>query len=161
MEFENIIYTKDKGIARIVINRPAVRNALNIPSRQEIRSAVEDTKGDKGLRVAIITGAGDKAFVSGADITMWKDASPFDVQEIASTLGQQLYTDIENLDIPVIAQINGYCLGSGCELALVCNIRIASENAKFGQPEINIGFIPGGGSRRDCLGWWVRAEPKS
>lgn len=145
MDFKHIIFTKDQGIARITINRPEVRNALNIPARQEIRSAIDDIKGDKTLRVAVITGAGDKAFIAGADISFWKNASPFDVDNLTGTLGQQLYLDIESLDIPVIAQINGYCLGGGCEIAMSCDIRIASENARFGQPEINIGIIPGGG----------------
>lgn len=146
MEFKNIIYTKENGIARITINRPEVRNALNMDARLEIIAAVEDVKKDESLRVVIITGSGEKAFISGADISIWKGASPFFVENIASTVGQQMYHDIENLEIPVIAQINGFCLGGGCELALGCDIRVASDNAKFGQPEINLGFIPGGGA---------------
>jgi len=162
MEFKNIIYTapNEKGIAKIVINRPNVRNALNMTTRQEIRNAIELIKKDKNIRVVIITGAGDKAFISGADITEFKGANPIEIEEYACTLGQQLYTDIENLDVPVIAMINGLCLGGGCELATACDIRIASENARFGQPEINIGLIPGGGGtqRLPRLIGWGRAK---
>ncbi|HXY74054.1 MAG TPA: enoyl-CoA hydratase-related protein [Dehalococcoidales bacterium] len=149
MDLKKTIYTKQNGIARLTINRPEVRNALDLETRREIKAVIEDVKQDKSIRVMIITGAGDKAFISGADITMWKGASPFFIEEFASTLGQGLYLEIENLPIPVIAQINGFCLGGGCELAMSCDIRIASDNAKFGNPEINLGFIPGsGGTQR-------------
>ena len=160
MEFENIIYAKERGIARITINRPQVRNVLNMAARQEIRNAIQDIEKHKEIKVAIITGAGDKAFISGADITDFKEATPIMMEERASTLGQQLFTDIENLRVPVIAMINGFCLGGGCELAMSCDIRIASENAKFGQPEINIGIIPGGGGtqRLPRLVGWGRAK---
>ncbi len=161
MEFKNIIYTKEKGIARVTINRPEVRNALNMPTRQEIRKAIEDIKGDKGVRVAIITGAGDKAFVSGADINEFKGMSPVAIEEQrASPLGMHLNLDIENLPVPIIARINGFCLGGGCEMAMACDIRIASENARFGQPEINIGIFPGNGGtqRLPRLVGWGRAK---
>jgi enoyl-CoA hydratase len=148
MEFEKIIYTKDKGrkTAKITINRPEVRNALNKAARREIRIAIEDVKKDQDVRVLIITGAGDKAFMSGMDITELATASPVEIEEFVSTLGQQLYQDLESLDIPLIAMINGYCLAGGGELALACDIRIASERAKFGFPEINVGIFPGGGA---------------
>jgi len=148
MEFKNIIYDKDekKGLARIVINRPEARNALNQATRAELKEAVGDLKTDKSVRVVIVTGAGDKAFVAGADITEFKGATPVTMEERASTLGQQLYNDVESLPMPAIAMINGFCLGGGNELAMACDIRIASENARFGQPEINLGFIPGGGA---------------
>ncbi len=160
MQFKNIIYTKERGIARVTINRPEVRNALNQSTRAEIRQAVEDIEKDKEIRVAVITGAGDKAFVAGADITEFKDATPMIMEERASTLGQQLYSDIENARVPFIAMINGFCLGGGCELAMCCDIRIASENARFGQPEINIGIFPGGGGtqRLPRLIGWGRAK---
>lgn len=160
MEFNKIIYTKDKAIAKITINRPEVRNALNKAARREIRIVLEDIKQDKKIQVLIITGAGDKAFMSGMDITELKDASPIEIEEFVSTLGQQLYADLENLDIPLIAMINGYCLAGGCELAMACDIRIASDNAKFGLPEINIGIIPGGGAtqRLPRLIGWGRAK---
>jgi len=158
MEFKNIIYVSDKenGIVRLTINRPEVRNALNTAVRQELRKAIEEIEKDRDIHVAIITGAGDKAFISGADITEFREATPMMIEEFASTLGQQLYTDIENLRVPVIAMINGFCLGGGLELALCCDIRIASENAKFGQPEVNVGIFPGGGGTQRLprlIGW--------
>ncbi len=145
---DNIIYTKDinRKIATITINRPQVRNALNKAARREFRTALEDIKKDKDVRVIIITGSGDKAFMSGMDITELELATPVEIEEFVSTLGQSLYYDLENLEIPIIGMINGYCLAGGCELAMVCDIRIASEKAKFGLPEINIGIIPGGGA---------------
>lgn len=162
MEFTSITYVKDeeKGIARITVNRPEVRNALNEATRAELREAVGDLKKDKNVRVAIITGAGDKAFVAGADIAEFKGATPMTMEERASTLGQQLYNEVESLPMPVIAMINGFCLGGGNELSMACDIRIASENAKFGQPEINIGFIPGGGAtlRLPRLVGWGKAK---
>ena len=160
MEFKNIIYAKEKGIARITINRPEVRNALNRATRSELSYAIEEIEKDKDIRVVIITGAGDKAFISGADITEFKEATPITIQEYTSTLGQELYNRIEDISIPVIAMINGFCLGGGLELAMCCDIRIASENAKFGQPEIKVGFIPGGGGtqRLPRLVGWGKAK---
>lgn len=163
MKFENIIYEKDKekGIAKLTINRPEVRNALNAATRQEIRNAIGEIEKDGDVRVVIITGAGEKAFISGADITAFKDATPIIMEESASTLGQQLFSNIENLSVPVIAMINGFCLGGGLELAMCCDIRIASDNAKFGQPEINIGLFPGaGGTQRlpRLIGWGKAKE---
>lgn len=160
MEFENIIYTKEKGIARITINRPEARNSLNQATRKDLIQAVEDLNKNKDIRVVIITGAGDKAFVAGADITEFKGATPVLMEERASTTGQQLFADIENLPMPVIAMVNGFCLGGGCELAMACDIRIASENAKFGQPEVNVGIIPGAGGtqRLPRLVGWGRAK---
>jgi len=145
MDFKNIIYSKENGIARMTINRPDVRNALNLATRREIREALKDIEGDEGVRVLIITGAGDKAFIGGADVSELKPLSPVGAEAYASTLGAQLYADIENLRVPVIAMINGFCLGGGCELAMCCDIRIASEAAKLGQPEISLGIFPGGG----------------
>jgi len=148
VEFEKIIYIKDKKrkIAKITINRPEVRNALNKAARREIRIAIEDVKKDPDIQVLIFTGAGDKAFMSGMDITELATMNPVDIEEFVSTLGQQLYQDLENMDIPLIAMINGYCLAGGGELAMACDIRIASEKAKFGFPEINVGIFPGGGA---------------
>jgi len=162
MEYKLIKFekNKEKKTAKITINRPEVRNALNKAARREIRAAVEDIKKDKDVRVLIITGSGDKAFMSGMDITELEKMSPVDIEEFVSTLGQQLYQDLEALDIPVIAMINGYCLAGGCELVMSCDMRIASDRAKFGQPEINIGFIPGGGAtvRMPRLIGWGRAK---
>jgi len=160
MNFENIIYSKEKRIARITINRPEKRNALNQAVRLELRQALRDIEEDDSIRVAIVTGAGDKAFIGGADITELKEMTPIACEARASTLGQQLYTEIENLRVPVIAMINGFCLGGGCELAMCCDIRVASENARLGQPEINIGIFPGGGGtqRLPRLVGWGKAK---
>jgi len=163
MEFKNIMYEKDKekGIVKLTINRPEIRNALNAATRQEIRNTIEEVEKDEDVRVVIITGAGEKAFISGADITAFKDATPIMIEESASTLGQQLFSDIENLQVPIIAMINGFCLGGGQELAMCCDIRIASENARFGQPEINVGILPGaGGTQRlpRLVGWGKAKE---
>jgi len=163
MDFKEIIVSEneERGIVRLTINRPEVKNALNIAARQELRSAIEAIKSDDTVRVVVVTGAGNKAFSSGTDINEFREASPIEREEYTSTLGQQLFTDIENLYIPVIAMINGFCLGGGCELAMACDIRIASENAKFGQPEINIGIIPGnGGTQRlpRLIGWGKAKE---
>lgn len=156
-----VTYTKDdKGIARIVINRPEVRNALNQQIRLELKALVQDMEKDHGLRVAVITGAGDKSFISGADITEFREATPNEMEERASTIGQALYNSIEALRIPVIAMINGFCLGVGLEIAMCCDIRVASSAARFGQLEINIGIIPGGGGtqRLPRLVGWGKAK---
>jgi len=160
MNFENVIYSKEKRIARITINRPEKRNALNQAVRLELQQALRDIEEDDSIRVAIVTGAGDKAFIGGADITELKEMTPIACEARASTLGQQLYTDIENLRVPVIAMINGFCLGGGCEIAMCCDIRVASENARLGQPEINIGIFPGGGGtqRLPRLVGWGKAK---
>ncbi len=158
---QNVIYSKEKGVARIIINRPEARNALNQQVRTEIREVLDDIQKDRvGVRVAIITGAGDKAFVSGADIAQLKDANPFTTLERAASTGQGLYAYLENSRVPFIAMIKGFCLGGGCELAMSCDIRIAAENARFGQPEINIGIIPGAGGtqRLPRLVGWGRAK---
>ncbi len=162
MEFKNILFTKDKekGIARITINRPEVRNALNQETRFEMIEVIQDLKKDKETKVVIIAGAGDKAFVAGADIKEFKGATSAIMLERAATTGQQLGNDIESLPMPVIAMINGLCIGGGNELAMACDIRIASENAKFGQPELMFGIIPGlGGTQRlPRLVGWGRAK---
>ncbi|MBN1849679.1 MAG: enoyl-CoA hydratase/isomerase family protein [Deltaproteobacteria bacterium] len=147
MGYDNLIYEYDEtsGIARLSINRPQVKNALNKSVRKELRMVVDNLKNDYSVKVLIITGAGSDSFIAGADIREFKDAKPIEIEEFASTLGQQLLTDIENLPMPVIAMINGYCFGVGCELAMSCDIRIASDHSKFGQLEINLGLIPGAG----------------
>lgn len=163
MDFKNIIYAKDseKAVVKITINRPDVRNALNRATRQELRAALDEIKKDDGIRAVIFTGAGDKAFISGADLTELKTGTPTEIEIFASTLGQQLFSDIEHLRVPVIAMINGFCLGAGCELAMACDIRIASQNAKLGQPEISVGIIPGGGGTQRLprlIGWGKAKE---
>jgi enoyl-CoA hydratase len=146
MSFKNILFEKAEGIATIAINRPEKRNALNRETRLELREILAELKTDTDIRVAILTGAGDKAFISGSDIGELKEMTALEMYNFMSTLAQQLYTDFGNLDIPVIAMINGFCLGGGCELAIACDIRIAADTAKFGQPEVLLGIIPGGGA---------------
>lgn len=145
---ENLIYEKKDGIAYLTIHRPAVRNALNTLTLRELKDAFQQAKNDNEVRVIILTGAGDKAFVAGADIQELTVQAPISGTEY-SLAGQEVFDRIEQLGKPVIAAVNGYALGGGCELAMACNFRIASENAMFGQPEVKLGLIPGyGGSQR-------------
>jgi enoyl-CoA hydratase/carnithine racemase len=148
MNFENILLEKKGAIAYVTVNRPKVLNALNAATLEELRSAFTDIKNDAAIRVAILTGAGEKAFVAGADIGELAKQEPVPVKEY--TLRNQSVLDlIENLGKPVIACINGFALGGGCELAIACTMRLASENAKLGQPEVKLGVIPGlGGTQR-------------
>lgn len=148
MEFKNTLYEKGEGIATITINRPETRNALNEETIQEILARLEDAENDETIRVVIITGAGDRAFCSGLDLNIIKGVSPVKGTE-CSRRGQHLCNRIEALGKPVIAAINGFALGGGTEIAMACDIRIASENAQIGQTEINLGLIPGwGGTQR-------------
>jgi enoyl-CoA hydratase len=148
MEFKNTLYEKSEGIATITINRPEALNALNAETVQEIMARLEDAENDETVKVIVITGAGDRAFSAGADLKMMKDVSSVRAVEL-SRLGQKLCNQIEALGKPVIAAINGYALGGGLELAMACDLRVASENAQLGQPEINVGLIPGwGGTQR-------------
>jgi len=148
MEFKNTLYEKGEGIATITINRPEVRNALNVETISEILARLEDAENDEGIRVIVFTAAGDRAFCSGLDLNIIRGVSPVKGTE-NSRLGQHLCNRIEALGKPVIAAINGYALGGGTELAMACDIRIASENAQIGQTEINLGLIPGwGGTQR-------------
>ncbi|MDZ7341314.1 MAG: enoyl-CoA hydratase-related protein [candidate division KSB1 bacterium] len=147
MEFKNLVIERSDAIGIIKINRPESLNALNIETLGEIRDAVTALNNDDEIKVVIFTGEG-KAFIAGADIKQMKDMTENDAREF-SNLGQKIFDIIENLDKPVIAAVNGFALGGGCELAMACDIRIASENAKFGQPEVNLGVIPGfGGTQR-------------
>jgi len=143
-KFENLLYEKKNSIAYVTLNRPKVLNALNKATWQDLRSAFEDARDDASVRGIILTGAGDKAFIAGADITEIATASAIQAEE-SSSFGQDVLNLIENLGKPVIAAINGFALGGGCETAMACTIRLASENAKFGQPEVKLGVIPGGG----------------
>ncbi|MQL53999.1 crotonase, partial [Desulfofundulus thermobenzoicus] len=148
MSWNNILVEKDGFVAVLTINRPKVLNALNRETLQEIGAAVDQLAADDGVRVIIITGAGEKAFVAGADIAFMSKLTPMEARDFAR-LGQGVLSRIENLPKPVIAAVNGYALGGGCELAMACDIRIASEKAKFGQPEVNLGLIAGfGGTQR-------------
>ncbi|MCX6012080.1 MAG: enoyl-CoA hydratase-related protein, partial [Chloroflexi bacterium] len=142
MDYKNIIVEKLGNIGKLSINRPDVRNALNKDTRLEIEQGIQELSVDNNIKVVVVTGAGDKAFCAGADIRDMKDATPLEAIESAE-LGKRVFNKIESLEKPVIAMINGFALGGGCELALACDIRIASDKAKLGQPEINLGFIPG------------------
>jgi len=148
MEAKNTLCEKSEGIATITINRPEVRNALNEETVAELFTRFEDAEKDENIRVIVITGAGDRAFCSGLDLNIIKGVSPVKGTE-NSRIGQHLCNRIEALGKPVIAAINGFALGGGTELAMACDIRIASENAQLGQTEINLGLIPGwGGTQR-------------
>ena len=144
LEFENLRYEKKGAIAYVTINRPHVLNALNKATWSELRSAFEDAQGNDAIRGVILTGAGDKAFVAGADIGELAKSTAIDAEQ-GSRFGQQVLDLIENLGKPVVAAVNGFALGGGCETAMACTIRIAVEHAKFGQPEVKLGLLPGGG----------------
>jgi len=140
--FENITVDRDGFVATITVNRPKVLNALNSRTLDELRRAVLALKQDEGVRAVVLTGAGEKSFVAGADINELSVLTPAAGREHA-VMGQHVLDLIEHLGKPVIAAINGYALGGGCELAMACTIRIAADTAKLGQPEINLGLIPG------------------
>jgi enoyl-CoA hydratase len=148
MTYENILFEKKNSIAYVTVNRSKVLNALNMATMEELRAAFTDIKDDLSIRVAILTGAGEKAFVAGADIGELAKQDAVSGKEFAHR-GQSVLNLIENLGKPVIACVNGFALGGGCELAMACTMRLASENAKLGQPEVKLGIIPGyGGSQR-------------
>jgi enoyl-CoA hydratase len=148
MEFKFIIYEKSEGVATITLNRPEALNAFSKEVVDEVLQAVEDARNDENVRVVVLTGAGEKAFSAGADIKAMKGMNALKAREL-SLMGERLCSAFENLEKPVIAAINGYALGGGLETAMSCDIRIASENARVGQTEINIGLIPGwGGTQR-------------
>jgi enoyl-CoA hydratase/carnithine racemase len=140
----NVAYEKKSAIAYVTINRPKVLNALNTPTWADLRTAFEDARGDDSVRGVILTGAGDKAFIAGADIGELANATAIDAER-SSRFGQDVLDLIENLGKPVIAAVNGFALGGGCETAMACAIRIAVDSAKFGQPEVKLGLLPGGG----------------
>jgi len=140
----NVLYEKRSGIAYVTVNRPKVLNALNTPTWVDLRQAFEDARDDASVRGVILTGAGDKAFIAGADIGELANVSAFEAEQ-ASRFGQGVLDLIENLGKPVIAAVNGFALGGGCETAMACTLRIAVDAAKFGQPEVTLGLVPGGG----------------
>jgi len=141
--YETILVERRERVAIVTINRPEKRNALNIQTRSEGVAVLDELNADYSVRVVVFTGAGDKAFIAGADIAEFADRTAITQREVM--LERSLFNAIDTFPKPVIAMINGYCLGGGCELALACDIRIASEKASLGQPEINLGIIPGGG----------------
>jgi enoyl-CoA hydratase len=142
MAFENLLIERDEATAVVTINRPKVLNALNTQTLDELRRAILELKQDEGVRVVIVTGAGEKSFVAGADINELAVQTPTGGREHALA-GQHVFDLIENMGKPVIAAINGYALGGGCELAMACTLRLAADTAKLGQPEIALGLIPG------------------
>jgi enoyl-CoA hydratase len=145
---ENITFEKREKIGIITITRPKALNALNSETLKELNETIDMISMDKSVYVLIITGSGDKAFVAGADISEMKDKNVFEGRQFG-ILGNKVFRKIETLEIPTIAAVNGFALGGGCELSLCCDIRIASENAKFGQPEVSLGITPGfGGTQR-------------
>jgi enoyl-CoA hydratase len=148
MTFQNIKFETKNHIAYVTIDRPKVLNALNMATMQELKQAFASIKDDAEIRVVIVTGAGEKAFVAGADIGELSQHTPVSAKEYTHQ-GQAIIDSIENLGKPVIACINGFALGGGCELAMACTMRLASDNARLGQPEVKLGLIPGyGGTQR-------------
>ena len=144
LTLKNVLYEKKGAIAYVTLNRPKVLNALNQQTWEDLRAAFEDAREDAEVRGVILTGAGDKAFIAGADIGELANVTAVEAQK-SSSYGQGVLDLIEDLGKPVVAAVNGFALGGGCETAMACTIRVASENAKFGQPEVKLGVIPGGG----------------
>jgi enoyl-CoA hydratase/carnithine racemase len=148
MTYENILFEKKNAIAYITVNRPKVLNALNMATMEELRAAFTDARDDATIRVVIFTGAGEKAFIAGADISELATQDAVTGKEYGHR-GQSVLDLMENLGKPVIGCINGFALGGGCEIAMACTMRLTSENAKLGQPEVKLGIIPGyGGTQR-------------
>ncbi|RZJ36072.1 MAG: enoyl-CoA hydratase, partial [Flavobacterium sp.] len=149
MSYENILITTIEGIATVTINRPEKLNALNKFTIRELRDGLESLEDDHSVRAIVITGSGEKAFVAGADIAEFADFSVEEGAQLAADGQRLLFNFIENMTTPIIAAINGFALGGGLELAMACHIRVASENAKMGLPEVSLGVIPGyGGTQR-------------
>jgi len=149
MEYHTLLVEKEDGLVTVTLNRPKALNALNLDVLTELKTLIyEELKDAEDVRVIILTGAGEKAFIAGADIKAMEKMDRFDIMAFAE-LGHTVLDSIEALEVPVIAAVNGFALGGGCEIAMACDMILASENAKFGQPEINLGIIPGfGGTQR-------------
>ncbi len=148
MTFETILYSTENGIATVTINRPEKLNALNHQVFSDLKTVFEQISTDESVKGVILTGAGPKAFVAGADISEINKLNAITGKQL-SERGQAVFNQIENLGKPVVAAVNGFALGGGCELAMACHIRIGSETSKYGQPEVNLGTIPGyGGTQR-------------
>jgi len=142
-EFETILLSIEDGVATITVNRPDKRNALNAAVRREVGSALDQIRDDTNVRVVVFTGAGEKAFIAGADIGEFAQRTPLEQRAVMS--GAVVFETIAEFPKPTIAMINGFALGGGCELAIACDLRIAAYSARLGQPEIKLGIIPGGG----------------
>lgn len=148
MAFDNLLLEHDGAVAIVTINRPAALNALSLATLDDLRRVMHDLKRDAAVRAVVLTGAGEKSFVAGADITELAQQTPIAGRDLARS-GQSVFDLIETLGKPVIAAVNGYALGGGCELAMACTLRLAADSARFGQPEINLGLLPGyGGTQR-------------
>jgi enoyl-CoA hydratase len=148
MTYKNVILEKEGYLAVLTVNRPKALNALNKDTLVDIKAALEEIDQDAAIKVAIITGAGEKSFVAGADIAYMQNFTVQEAREFAA-FGQEVFRFIELMEKPVIAAINGFALGGGCELAMACDIRLAADNAVFGQPEVGLGVMPGfGGTQR-------------
>jgi len=146
--YQNLLLEKQGAIAILTVNRPAVRNAVNDQTIEELDAALSEVEHDLALRVLIVTGAGDKAFVAGADINELKERDGVRGRTVTRRR-QEVFTRLESLEIPSIAAINGFAMGAGCELAMACTLRIAATSAKIGQPEVKLGITPGaGGTQR-------------
>ncbi|MCB2190209.1 MAG: enoyl-CoA hydratase/isomerase family protein [Deltaproteobacteria bacterium] len=145
MEYQNIIFEVTEGIGHLIINRPEVRNALNRAARLEMADVLSKVQADPSIKVLVVSGAGDKAFVAGSDVKELAQYSALDMENFMDTLAQGFYSKFERLDRPVIAMIDGLCLGGGLEFALACDIRFASDRSLLGLPEIRLGIMPGGG----------------
>jgi enoyl-CoA hydratase len=143
MTLQTLLLATEDRVATITINRPDRRNALNATVRSELIRVLDDLRDDDGVRIVVITGAGDRAFVAGADITEFAERTP--LEQRAAMAGRRVFDEIAAFPKPTIAMINGVALGGGCELAMACDIRIAGRSARLGQPEIRLGLIPGGG----------------
>lgn len=141
MDYKNLLLNVNQNIGLITINRPDKLNALNRETLTELKMVLEKLRSDENIFVVIITGSGEKAFIAGADISEINKLNMLEGKKFAE-FGQSVFSLIEKFEKPVIAAVNGFALGGGCELALSCHIRFASENAKFGQPEVNLGIIP-------------------
>ena len=148
MSYQTILFTIENGICTITINRPDKLNALNKQVFTDLDAAIDEMYSNADIKTAIITGAGPKAFVAGADISEFGELNKEEAMSLAKR-GQDVFFKIENSKKPIVAAVNGFALGGGCELAMACHFRLCSENAKFGQPEVNLGLIPGyGGTQR-------------
>lgn len=149
MSFTTILLTVENNIALLTVNRPDKMNALNKTVIDELSAALDEVYNNTEIKAAIITGAGPKAFVAGADISEFLTLNKEQGTELASRGQEMVFNKIENCPKPIVAAVNGFALGGGCELAMACHFRLASDNAKFGQPEVNLGLIPGyGGTQR-------------